>query len=167
MKLEIQSGEDTFTLDVRVDGENVLATVEDREYELEVSETEPGVYLIRRNGHVYPISVSAMNSAGNLEVNVKNRRFDVTVYDPKRIRGSGSDHSQSGGNAEIKTAMPGKVVRIIANVGQEVKKGSGVIVVEAMKMQNEMRSPIDGVIKEVRVTEGSTVNAGQVLVIIG
>jgi biotin carboxyl carrier protein len=62
--------------------------------------------------------------------------------------------------------MPGKVVRIIADVGQAVEKGSGVIVVEAMKMQNEMKSPIDGVIKEIRVSEGSTVNAGEVLVVI-
>ena len=62
--------------------------------------------------------------------------------------------------------MPGKVVRIIAEAGAAVQKGDGIIVVEAMKMQNEMKSPKDGVVKEIRVSEGSTVNAGEVLVVI-
>jgi len=62
--------------------------------------------------------------------------------------------------------MPGKVVRILLEAGSEVKKGDGVLVVEAMKMQNEMKSPKDGIVRELRSTEGSTVNAGDVLVVI-
>ena len=62
--------------------------------------------------------------------------------------------------------MPGKVVRILKAVGDEVAKGDGVIVVEAMKMQNEMKSPKDGVIKEIRVAESDTVGAGDILVVI-
>ena len=63
-------------------------------------------------------------------------------------------------------SMPGKVVRILVASGAEVSEGEGVIVVEAMKMQNEMKSPKAGLIKEIKVKEGSTVNAGDVLVII-
>ena len=62
--------------------------------------------------------------------------------------------------------MPGKVVRILVEQGAEVKQGEGVIVVEAMKMQNEMKAPKDGIIKEIRVAEGATVNAGDILVVI-
>jgi biotin carboxyl carrier protein len=62
--------------------------------------------------------------------------------------------------------MPGKVVRIVAEVGQEVKTGDSIIVVEAMKMQNEMKSPKDGVVKEIRAEVGATVNAGDVLAVI-
>jgi biotin carboxyl carrier protein len=62
--------------------------------------------------------------------------------------------------------MPGKVVRIVAEVGQEVKIGDSIIVVEAMKMQNEMKSPKDGVVKEIRAENGATVNTGDVLAVI-
>jgi len=57
-------------------------------------------------------------------------------------------------------------VRVLAKVGAETKQGDGVIIVEAMKMQNEMKSPKDGVIKEIRFAEGATVNAGDILVVI-
>ena len=62
--------------------------------------------------------------------------------------------------------MPGKLVRILAAEGAEIKQGEGVLIVEAMKMQNEMKSPKDGVVKEIRFAEGATVNAGDVLAII-
>jgi biotin carboxyl carrier protein len=68
--------------------------------------------------------------------------------------------------AEIKTAMPGKVVRVLVEVGAQVAKGDGIIVVEAMKMQNELRSPKDGTVKDIRGSEGATVNPGEVLAII-
>ena len=62
--------------------------------------------------------------------------------------------------------MPGKVVRFVANPGQDVEKGDGVIVVEAMKMQNELKSPKAGTLKEFRVSEGDTVSAGDVLALV-
>jgi len=164
MKLEAQIDDTTHQLDVRVDGGKVLAKVDNREYELEANEVEPGVYLVKNNGRVYEISVS--ETGGTQEVIVRNSKFAVTIIDPKRLLGSRADHAHSGGQAEIRTAMPGKVVRILASVGQSIEKGSSVVVVEAMKMQNEMKSAIDGVVKEIRVEEGSTVNAGELLVVI-
>jgi biotin carboxyl carrier protein len=92
--------------------------------------------------------------------------FEIRIIDPKRLRSSGVDHEHGDGLAEIRTAMPGKVVRVIAAAGTAVQKGDGVIVVEAMKMQNEMKTPKDGIVKEIRVAEGSTVNGGDVLAII-
>ena len=59
--------------------------------------------------------------------------------------------------------MPGKVVNILLTVGSPVEKGDGVLVVEAMKMQNELKSPKAGVIKEIRVTEGAAVSASDIL----
>jgi biotin carboxyl carrier protein len=166
MKLKAQIGDSSSDLDIRVDGEQVFARVDDREYELEASEAEPGVYLLKNNGRIYEAYVSDIDSLGNAEVNVRGQRFDVAIFDPKRLRSSRSDHSHGDGRAEIKTAMPGKVVRIMAEIGQTVEKGTGVIVVEAMKMQNELRSLKDGVVKEIRTSEGATVNAGEVLVVI-
>jgi biotin carboxyl carrier protein len=99
-------------------------------------------------------------------VTLAGHTFDVNIIDPKRLRGSASGSGHDHGHAEIRTAMPGKVVRILKAAGDSVTKGEGVIVVEAMKMQNEMKSPRDGTIGEIRVSEGDTVGAGDVLVVI-
>jgi biotin carboxyl carrier protein len=62
--------------------------------------------------------------------------------------------------------MPGKVVRVLVEAGQAVEAGQGLIVVEAMKMQNELKSPKSGTVAELRAANGSTVNAGDVLVVV-
>ena len=166
MKLKAQIGDALSDLDIRIEGDKVFGHIDDRECMLEASEVEPGVYLLKNNGRIYEAYVSDMDPGGNAKVTVRGQTIDVAVFDPKRLRSSQSDHSHGDGRAEIKTAMPGKVVRIMAEVGQTVEKGAGVIVVEAMKMQNEMRSPKDGIVKEIRTSDGATVNAGEVLVVI-
>jgi len=147
-------------LDVRRDGGRLSARVDDRGYELEVSEPEPGVFLVKHNGRVF----EAFASDG--VITIGGHAFDVNVIDPKRLRGAGSAGGQDDGHTEIKTAMPGKVVRILKSTGDAVTKGEGVIVVEAMKMQNEMKAPRDGTVGDIRVAEGDTVGAGDVLVVI-
>jgi biotin carboxyl carrier protein len=167
MKLKAEVDGTTYDLEIERDGGHVYARVDDREYKLDASEPEPGVFLLKHDGHIFEAFTSdAAGSDNMIEVDLRGRRSYIDLIDPKRLRGSGAEHAHGDGLAEIRTAMPGKIVRIIANVGDTVEKGSGVIVVEAMKMQNEMRSPKDGVVKEVRVAEGSTVNAGELLVII-
>lgn len=165
--MKLQAEIDGKASDVKIcrDGDRLFAQIDDRQYELEASEPEPGVFLLKTNSRVYEVFTSpAFDSA--VEVTVNGHRYSVQVTDPKRLRGAGVDHSHDHGLVEIKTAMPGKVVRILTAVGQAIDKGAGVIVVEAMKMQNEMKSPKDGFIKEVRVSEGATVNASEVLVVI-
>jgi len=166
MKLKAQIGDALSDLDIRIEGEKVFAHVDDREYRLEASEVEPGVYLVKNNGRIYEAYVSDIDPGGNAKVTVRGQTIDIAIFDPKRLRSSQSDHAHGDGRAEIKTAMPGKVVRIMAEIGQTVEKGTGVIVVEAMKMQNELRSLKDGVVKEIRTSEGTTVNAGEILVVI-
>ena len=65
---------------------------------------------------------------------------------------------------DVKAAMPGKVVRLLASPGDNVEAGQGLLILEAMKMQNELRSPRPGVVASVRIAEGDTVSSGQVLV---
>jgi biotin carboxyl carrier protein len=62
--------------------------------------------------------------------------------------------------------MPGKVIRVLVAIGDRVESGLGLVVVEAMKMQNELKSPIAGIVKQVQAVEGATVNANQVLVVV-
>ena len=148
-------------IEIKRDGEKVLARVDDREYELEASEVEPNVYLFKYENRIFQIYV-----APNGIVDTGRRQLEIAVTDPKRLRGSGASAASAEGSAEIKTAMPGKLVRVLIEQGAEVKQGESVLVVEAMKMQNEMKSPKDGIVKEIRFPEGATVNAGDVLAII-
>jgi biotin carboxyl carrier protein len=163
MKLQAELNNEKYDVEIRRDGDKVFATVDGRSYELEASEPEPNVFLLKHEGRIYEVYVSPGQPS---QVRIGSNEFEISIHDPKRLRGSGADHEHGEGLAEIRTAMPGKVVRILLKTGTEVKKGDGIIVVEAMKMQNEMKSPKDGIVKEIRASEGITVNAGDILAII-
>lgn len=167
MKLQAETGEKKYEVEVRRDGEKVFAMIDGREYELEVSQPEPGVYLFKNNGKVTQVFVPASIKPGEpVSVTTGGRSFEIKIIDPKRLRGSGMGDAHSHGHAEIKTAMPGKVVRVLKGNGDTVERGDGVMVVEAMKMQNEIKAPKAGVVKEIKTAEGSTVSAGDVLAVI-
>lgn len=162
MKLNAELNNETHEVEIRRAGEKVFARVDDREYELEASEVEPGVFLLKHANRIYQIYVAP---AGGI-VNLGNHQLEINLIDPKRLRGAGAAGGAADGTVEIKTAMPGKLVRVLVETGAPVKQGEGVLVVEAMKMQNEMKSPKDGNVKEIRFAEGATVNAGDVLAVI-
>jgi len=165
MKLLAELNNEKHDVEIRRDGDRIFASIDGRSYELEASEPEPNVFLLKHDGKIYEVYVSPEDT-NTSRVRIGSHEFEITVHDPKRLRGSGSGHGDREGLAEIKTAMPGKVVRVLVEHGTEVKKGDGIIVVEAMKMQNEMKSPKDGVVKDIRALEGATVNAGDVLAVI-
>ncbi|HKP68044.1 MAG TPA: biotin/lipoyl-containing protein [Pyrinomonadaceae bacterium] len=157
MKFHAEVGDQKHEVEIKREGGKLFAQVDDRPYELDVSEPEPGIYLFKYDGRVFEASVS------DGHVRIGGNEFDIRLVDPKRLRGGGTDHDHADGIAEIKTAMPGKVVRVLVEAGTEVEKGDGVVVVEAMKMQNELKSPKAGIVKEIRTQEGATVGAGDIL----
>ncbi len=167
MKLTAEVDTETFDVEVRYDGDRLIAEVNGRHYDLEVSEPESNSYLIKHEGRIYEALVSPVNDAqGKTNVTIRNEQFAIKLVDPKLLRSSGSDATAADGPAEIRTAMPGKIVRVLVDVGSEVEKGQGIIVVEAMKMQNELRSPKAGTVREIRFAVDSTVSSGDVLVTI-
>ena len=168
MKLTAELKNEKHEIEVaRGDGSRLTATIDGRAYELEVSEPEPNIYLFKHENRIYQIFVSPNEKSGEpYAVSVGNRNYEIKIFDPKRLRGIGASGEQAEGVSEIKTAMPGKLVRVLVDIGTEVLKGDGILVVEAMKMQNEMKAPKDGTVKEIRFAEGATVNAGDVLAII-
>ena len=152
---------------MRGENSSLTAAVDGRVYQLEASEPEPNVYLLKHENKIYQIFVSPNEKSGEpVAINVGNHHCEIKIYDPKRLRDAGGAGEHADGASEIKTAMPGKLVRILVELGAEIKKGDGVLIVEAMKMQNEMKSPKDGIVKEIRFAEGATVNAGDVLAVI-
>lgn len=164
MKLSAEISDEKHDVEIRRSDKSVSAVIDGREYLLEVSEPEPGVYLFKSDGRMLEASVSAEGSTHR--VSLRGSEFDIRIVDPKRLRAAPAGDPHSEGLAEIRTAMPGKVVRILSSSGSEVEKGDGIMVVEAMKMQNEVKSPKSGTVREIRVTEGATVSAGEILAII-
>lgn len=140
-------------------------TMNGSSHEAEVREPEPGWFTILLHNRVYRCTVERSPS-GSREVLINGRRIPVTIYDPKRVRAGAGSAAGAGGRATLIAPMPGKIVRILLQPGDEVAAHQGVLIVEAMKMQNEVQSPKDGKVAEIKVTEGQTVNAGETLAII-
>jgi biotin carboxyl carrier protein len=130
----------------------------ERDYSMEPS--GPGIFSILIDGRSYQATVLA---PGTIQVN--GRIFSVEVFDPRELR-QRSSTSGSQGRQNIAAPMPGKVVRLLVSAGDLVEARQGLIVVEAMKMQNEMKSPKAGTVVEVKTKEGATVTAGEILVVI-
>jgi biotin carboxyl carrier protein len=123
----------------------------------------PDVLSLRIGNLAYEIKSERVGT--DLHLWVGSTRFAAEVRDPRSLRGrtrAGDDQ----GPKKIVAPMPGKVVRLLVHDGDEVEQGAGVAVVEAMKMQNEIKSPKKGTVQKILVTEGAAVNAGDVLAII-
>lgn len=97
---------------------------------------------------------------------VGSARYAAELRDPRSLRGRKGADADAQGPKKLVAPMPGKVVRVLAQEKDEVEAGQGVVVVEAMKMQNEIRSPKKGVMRKMLATEGANVNAGDVLAIV-
>jgi len=164
MKLKAIAGEQEENLLLKIEDGHVSAEIGDRVYNLDVREIEPDSYMFFLNTNVHECRVSGSDST--FEVSIHGRNYSVTIVDPKRLRSGQNSDRHHHGVAEILAPMPGKVVRVQTESGATVEKGAGVIVVEAMKMQNEMKSPRDGIVISINVKPGDTVNAGDVLAVI-
>lgn len=157
---------DEKNLHIEILGEKIKAVVDDREYDLELTSPEPEVYLFRNNGRITEARATKKSHAGLFDVQVRGKSLEIEIIDPRSLRPESSARGAADGTVELRSMMPGKVVRILASEGSDVAKGDGVLVVEAMKMQNEIKAPRDGKVVQITAVEGSTVGAGDLLAII-
>lgn len=154
-----------MTADFSQDEEKAVLKSDRSCYEAQLAIPEPGLAMVIVAGKVYSCALEK-NPDGSSDVIVNGRRIPVFIQDPKRLSHGVGEGNQAGGRAILTSPMPGKIVRILLQPGDEVDEGQGVIVVEAMKMQNEVQSPKKGKIIELEVIEGQAVNAGEKLVVI-
>ncbi len=142
-----------------------VATLGDKTYEVDSRFILPGLYSLIIDGQSYEVSVySPETDVYNVYLHDGMRRVELLSPMALVMRAHGG---VSGGQAlSVKAPMPGKVVRILVSPGQKVKKGQGVVVVEAMKMQNELQALSDGVVKAIKVKEGDGVEGGAELVVL-
>ena len=166
MKLRVEVDGQSYTLDLRRNGA-------DSEYSLDgpsqasgsasVIEVKPGVFSVLMDSRSFTVYLSEKNGA--LESFSATQRHLLSVADA-RDRSVGSKKVAAAGPVEIRAQMPGKVIKLLVAPGAAVDSGQGVIVVEAMKMQNEMKSPKAGVVSRIRVAEGATVVAGEIMMVV-
>jgi biotin carboxyl carrier protein len=116
------------------------------------------------DGHSYEIKRE--QTATDLHLWVGSTRFVVELRDPRSLRSRQTAAGDEKGPRKIVAPMPGRVVRVLVAENSGVEAGQGIVVVEAMKMQNEIKSPKKGVVKKISTIPGAAVNPGDVLAIV-
>jgi biotin carboxyl carrier protein len=124
----------------------------------------PGVLSLQIGGRSYRCVLE--ESPEGTAIHVAGRRLLYRVDDPRSLKSRRKHHGGAEGPKPVTAPMPGRVVRILANVGDTVEAHQGVVVIEAMKMQNELKSPKAGKVVQLRVEPGGTVAAGDVLAVV-
>jgi acetyl/propionyl-CoA carboxylase alpha subunit len=163
-----------MTYDINIDGKNYRldlnrtdggwsCRIDGRDVEVDAVLARADVLSLRIGNLAYEVKCERV--AGSTYLWVGSARFAVEVHDPRSLRGRVRALDDSGPK-KLTAPMPGKIVRVLVNEGSEVEAGAGVLVVEAMKMQNEIKSPKKGKIRRILVGQGAAVNAGDVLAVV-
>ena len=160
------------TLDEKTHKIEVQELEEDHLYRIVIDDNEHIIDGRKLTGHIY--SLIKDNRSFTVDVSAKDDQYTVAcegksvqlrLLDERRAsrpgEGSGSDR---GGGKQVRSYMPGKVVDVLVKVGDEVTKDQGLIIIEAMKMENELRSTVAGKVKEIRVSAGQAVESGELLI---
>jgi biotin carboxyl carrier protein len=157
-----------------------------REESIDVKLLRPGVYEVKIGEKVHVVdafkhdygtlniivdtesySVQLDQRATEVKVHLRDSVFTLEILDEKRLRmRRAAGKFTVEGKQTLATPMPGKVVKVLRKVGDEVKEGEGVVVVEAMKMENDIKSPKDGKVVEILVQEGQAVEGGARLAVV-
>jgi biotin carboxyl carrier protein len=141
-----------------------LCRLDGREVPVDALLTQANVLSVVIGGKAY--EVKREHHAGETFVWVGRVRHMVEVRDPRSLQGRKGGAGDESGPRKITAPMPGKVVRVLVSEKAEVEAGQGVMVVEAMKMQNEIKSPKKGTVQKLIAVAGTAVNAGDVLAIV-
>lgn len=161
--------------DVNIDGKNYKLDLErgekgwrchldGREIQLDAVLTRRDVLSVLISGKAYEIKRE--QTVTDLHLWVGPVRYAAEVRDPRSLRGRKGAGSDDAGPRKLIAPMPGKVVRVLVAQGEAVEAGQGILVMEAMKMQNEIKSPKKGVVQKIVASEGASVNPGDVLAIV-
>ena len=191
MTLRIESGGRTRAVDVARSGDRFLVSIDGRQHEVDVKEIDGILSLLIGGGgralsgppqRSYEVSITpAVDGALNpsavegMTVHVDGVPVAVSITPARAARGPSTTLGASGpgkgaaaaeGPQRVTSPMPGKIVKVLVKPGDKVDARQGLVVVEAMKMENELRARAAGTVTEVRVTEGSSVEAGAILVVL-
>jgi biotin carboxyl carrier protein len=144
-------------------GNEIEVMVGDRKYQLDIIEVENGVYSILMNGTSFNVEL-IRNDLKKYSANTLYNSFDVEIIDAETRYLKNRRGNEAEEQSFISTPMPGKVVKILAKQGQQVKAGETLIIVSAMKMESEYKVSSDRIVKEILVTEGDNIDGNQPLI---
>jgi acetyl/propionyl-CoA carboxylase alpha subunit len=132
---------------------------------LDAVQSGTSTYSVIEDGKQFEAIVDERGTHG-FDVLVGGRLFHLDVVDERTRLLASTAKGAAAGRLTVEAEMPGKVVKVSLAAGQPVREGQGVVVVEAMKMENEILSPMDGIVTEIPVSEGQTVETGAVLFVV-
>ena len=135
--------------------------LDEQEISVDAEQIDPNTLSILIGGESYEVR----REPGD-KVFIQGKRYEVSVDDPRAWRGRKGAGARTDGPQKLTASMPGKIVRVLAAEGEKIAAGQGIAVVEAMKMQNEIKSPKAGTLKKLLAKPGMNVNAGEVLAIV-
>jgi biotin carboxyl carrier protein len=166
MKFAIQltgvKGQRTHVVELERNGTGYRVLLDGRTVEADATPVSPNTISVLLGGRAYEVYVTPALD-GTVKLQSGPHEFTAGIQDPRAWRGRKQGAMEAEGRQPIVAPMPGKVIRLLVSAGDEVEAGQGLVVVEAMKMQNEIRSPKRGKVERVVATEGQNVNAGEVL----
>jgi len=160
------SGGRDHRLDVRQENDGLHVRLDDREFHVDFLQVDPGLYSLLIGGRSYEIDLLEAEDAVMVLVNGQPFRVEIQEERERRLRAATGKGEVRAGKRAVVAPMPGKVVRLLVQAGDVVRAGDGVVVVVAMKMENELKAPASGRVKEIRAEEGKPVSAGDILVVI-
>lgn len=166
MKLAIEIDGEICTLELARNGDStgyVLKGAIDSSGDASIAELAPGVFSVLLESRSFDVRIARSGDA--LEVWVGSQRHSVSLSDA-RDRSSRKRKPGASGPVELRAQMPGKVIHLLVEPGASVQAGQGLLVVEAMKMQNEVKSPKDGIVSKIYAVEGATIAAGESLLVV-
>ena len=162
MKYDVRIAGKTRTVELRRDASRWQISLDGAATDADAIEIAPGIFSILLNGQSHEIRI-APNSDGTLTIQDGQNEFKAEVADPRAWRGRKHGAVEAEGRQQIVAPMPGKVIRLLVKPGDKVEAGQGLLVVEAMKMQNEVKSPKTGTVEKLLAKESQAVNAGDIL----
>jgi len=162
MKFEVAINNTRRVVELERDAERWRISLDGKVVDADAVEIAPNIFSILLDGKSHEIRV-ASTSSGTLTLQTGRHEFTAEVTDPRAWRGRRHGALEAEGRQQILAPMPGKIVRVLVQAGEKVETGQGLLVVEAMKMQNEIRSPKSGTVERLLVKEGQPVNAGEIL----
>lgn len=160
MIYEVTEGKETVRVELREAGENLYdVTIGEHTVRVDIATSGSNVYSIIEDGRQFEVMVEERGGP-ELDVLVRGKHFHFEVVDERsRLLAHGAVVSATGPET-VTSDMPGKIVKVEVAVGAVVSAGQPIVIVEAMKMENPIPSPIDGVVSNLAVREGDTVEAG-------
>jgi biotin carboxyl carrier protein len=148
-----------------LDDNHFEITIDGKTVHVDASKSSKTIYSIIEDGKQFEVIIDESGAHG-FDVLVGGQLFQLTALDERSRLLTSTAKTVPTGPQRVEAEMPGKVVKIASPVGTRVGEGEGVVILEAMKMENEIKSPIEGVIVELGVSEGQTVESGALLFVV-